>query len=67
MKGYLRPKPGSLAYCSEGYLGLITSKKAVEVTYPDGKKGLRVDRRTPVPCKNWSAMVIQEARCYRTY
>lgn len=36
----LAPRKGAVAFCKRGYLGLITSEKPEEITYPDGNKGM---------------------------
>jgi len=34
------PKKGAIAKCNWGTIGVIASDGLVEVTYPDGKKGM---------------------------
>lgn len=36
----LPPKQGAVAICSAGSVGFITSEKPMEVSYPDGNKGI---------------------------
>ena len=36
----MTPRKGSIAFCTRGYLGLITEDAPKEITYPDGNKGL---------------------------
>jgi hypothetical protein len=35
-----KPRRGSFARCSRGFLGLITCDEPQEVTYPDGNNGV---------------------------
>ena len=36
----VEPKKGAIAKCGWGTIGVIASDGLVEVTYPDGKKGM---------------------------
>lgn len=36
----MKPEEGSIAFCSIGRLGLITSKTPIPVTYNDGNTGI---------------------------
>lgn len=36
----VEPKKGAIAKCGLGTIGVIASDGPVEVTYPDGKKGI---------------------------
>lgn len=35
----MKPRPGAIAFCRRGYLGMITSFEPEDITYPDGNKG----------------------------
>ena len=54
----LKVGKGFICYCSQGKLGLVLSKKRVQVKYPNGKKGLAytgIHLQEPDFGKPWSS------------